>query len=89
MIQRSSLDRLDPAGLAAWNKATVRLAVAGDGTSIGSALAAALKVIVDFEAIFVAERGRGWLLPTERLGARRLSQQRILFQLLPTPGNWR
>ena len=58
MIQRSSLDRLDPAGLAAWNEATMRLAVAGDGTSIGSALAAALKVIVDFEAIFVASLHR-------------------------------
>ena len=51
MIQRS---HLGPCDLAAWNEGAARLAVAVGEAAICSALTAALKVIVDFDAIFLA-----------------------------------
>jgi len=51
MIQRSYLD---PKGLAAWNEGSAHLAVAVGAEEIGSALSAQLKIIVEFDAIFLA-----------------------------------
>ena len=51
MIQRSYLD---PKSLTAWNEGSARLAVAVSAEEIGSALSALLKLIVDFDAIFLA-----------------------------------
>jgi DNA-binding CsgD family transcriptional regulator len=51
MIQRS---HLGPRDLAAWNEGLARLAAAVGEAAISGALTAALKVIVDFDAIFLA-----------------------------------
>ena len=51
MIQRSILD---PKGLTDWNVGSARLAVAVGTEEIGSALSTLLKIIVDFDAIFLA-----------------------------------
>jgi len=51
MIQRS---HLDPKGLTDWNVRSAHLAVAAGTEEIGGALSALLKVIVDFDAIFLA-----------------------------------
>jgi len=51
MIQRSNLD---PKTLTVWNDGTAHLAVAVGTEEIGSALSALLKIIVDFDAIFLA-----------------------------------
>jgi DNA-binding CsgD family transcriptional regulator len=51
MIQRSYLD---PKRLTAWNERTAHLAVAVGTEEIGSALSALLKIIVEFDAIFLA-----------------------------------
>jgi DNA-binding CsgD family transcriptional regulator len=51
MIQRSYLD---PKGLTAWNERSAHLAVAVGCGEIGSALSALLKIIVEFDAIFLA-----------------------------------
>jgi DNA-binding CsgD family transcriptional regulator len=51
MIQRSYLD---PTGLAAWNEGSAHLAVAVGAEEIGNALSALLKIIVEFDAIFLA-----------------------------------
>jgi DNA-binding CsgD family transcriptional regulator len=45
---------LDPKGLAAWNERVARLAVATGAEEIGSALSTLLKVVVEFDAIFLA-----------------------------------
>jgi DNA-binding CsgD family transcriptional regulator len=51
MIQRSYLD---PKGLAAWNERSAHLVVAVGAEEIGNALSALLKIIVEFDAIFLA-----------------------------------
>jgi DNA-binding CsgD family transcriptional regulator len=51
MIQRSYLD---PKSLGAWNAGCANLAVAVGSDAIGSALAAVLKITVEFDAIFLA-----------------------------------
>jgi DNA-binding CsgD family transcriptional regulator len=51
MIQRSYLD---PKTLTAWNEGTAHLAVAVGGEETGSALSALLKIIIEFDAIFLA-----------------------------------
>jgi len=51
MIQHSYLD---PKGLTVWNEGTAHLAVAVGTEEISSALSALLKIIVDFDAIFLA-----------------------------------
>jgi DNA-binding CsgD family transcriptional regulator len=51
MIQRS---HLDSKSLTAWNEGSVHLAVAVGAEEIGSALSALLKIIVEFDAIFLA-----------------------------------
>jgi DNA-binding CsgD family transcriptional regulator len=51
MIQRSYLD---PKGLTDWNAGSARLAIAVGAEEIGSALSALLKIIVEFDAIFLA-----------------------------------
>jgi DNA-binding CsgD family transcriptional regulator len=51
MAQRSHLVAPE---FAAWNAAAVRLAEAGDPAAIGDALTAALKIVLDFDGIFVA-----------------------------------
>src|SRR5882762_10119597 len=51
MIHRSILDAK---GLTDWNVGSARLAVAVGTEEIGSALSTLLKIIVDFDAIFLA-----------------------------------
>jgi DNA-binding CsgD family transcriptional regulator len=51
MVQRSYLD---PKGLTDWNAGSARLAIAVGAEEIGSALSALLKIIVEFDAIFLA-----------------------------------
>ena len=51
MIQRSYLD---PKGLVAWNEGSAHLALAVGAEEIGNALSALLKIIVEFDAIFLA-----------------------------------
>jgi DNA-binding CsgD family transcriptional regulator len=51
MIQRS---HLDPQRLTAWNQRSADLAVAAGTEGIGDALSALLKIIVEFDAIFLA-----------------------------------
>src|SRR6267154_613731 len=51
MIQRSYLV---PEDLAAWNERSAHLAVAAGTEEIGSALSALLKIVVEFDAIFLA-----------------------------------
>jgi DNA-binding CsgD family transcriptional regulator len=51
MAQRSQLAAPE---FAAWNAAAVRLAGAGGPAAIGDALTAALKIVLDFDGIFVA-----------------------------------
>jgi hypothetical protein len=51
MVQRSYLD---PKGLTDWNAGSARLTIAAGAEEIGSALFALLKIIVEFDAIFLA-----------------------------------
>ncbi|HET6618525.1 MAG TPA: helix-turn-helix transcriptional regulator [Dongiaceae bacterium] len=51
MLQRSHLAAPE---FAAWNAAAVRLAEAGGAAAIGDALTGALKIVLDFDGIFVA-----------------------------------
>jgi DNA-binding CsgD family transcriptional regulator len=51
MVQRSYLD---PKGLTDWNAGSAHLASAVGAEEIGSALSALLKIIVEFDAIFLA-----------------------------------
>jgi hypothetical protein len=51
MIQRAYLV---PEDLAAWNERSAHLAVAVGTEEIGSALSALLKIVVEFDAIFIS-----------------------------------